>query len=96
MHLFTCTTLCTCSPAPLCALVHLHHSLHLFTTSRVCLADEYADSEVLGFNSDDMCKTCPTGRYSEAGAVGVEECLDKPVCTEEDVVPIDTQVCDVG
>jgi hypothetical protein len=71
----------------LCEPCYLGYS----ATCRVCKANEYADSEVLGFSTENMCKTCASGRYSEAGAVGKDECLEKPVCTEEDVVPISTE-----
>jgi hypothetical protein len=60
---------------------------------RICGRNTYADDKALGFEVSSVCASCPEGRYSPEGAVGLNECLKKPACTEDDLVPTKTD-CD--
>jgi hypothetical protein len=48
----------------------------------LCPADHY---QLTAFNT--TCLPCPTGTYSNAGAVGVAQCLTRPACTRDDMYP---------
>jgi hypothetical protein len=58
---------------------------------RVCERDHYADDKQMGFEVSNLCASCPEGRFSADGAVGVNECLQKQDCTEDDLVPTKTE-----
>lgn len=49
----------------------------------LCPADHY---QVTPFNT--TCEACPAGTYSNAGAVGVAQCLARPACTKDDMYPL--------